>query len=663
MGWYDENQYDDYYDSEIIENVAGINIAYLSQSFFSSDYYPVQWNIKQGNAVYDEFLFENDPYPSSTLAIKFNKPPRFDAMEELFELTYNSHDLTNHVFEIPNKQFQVKSDKFGLLPAAIVGYDYTNFETSSLSASFGNVGALNLTILNNPDIEIPEDTKFRIKIKTNFIKPFHSKDVLILKTFDLYDKLRVTTYNNDRLQFSIKIPHPELGSGLFDETVIPTFIKPNIQSLGFLHNYEHEGYDNEYGYDEFNAYNADFKFGKQPVLPSRLGQYDLYLNNSALDSIGTISYVFDELNNTYRNVIDFNANFLSQYLPINTNFSFKAFQTDQYNQPTSVLITEHLKIAEKIKFYDSINVSVWEGNEIYSATFGYDTTLYDHFEYELEDYAPVKFASKVKVNYLLHDRETSTLIPYVEADVSKQIDTSITDNNLLISYNTTLDAYYDYHYGYDVFGYELTKEYSSYETISNLNQQLIIGGNTIICWYKTYSEVTKEIILDFPISNNFIVCSDINDIDNTQLTENVHYDIEIMDIYNGGNIIGTSYKISMIERDTNIIQLATTNNLDALSTLEFNGNPIEIDGIEVQHNDKVLVKNQTNSSENGLYRVNEFGAWELLSVNLYDYYYVVNGVQNSDKGFNIIDDINFGVLPDIDNAIIFGARPFSLILS
>jgi hypothetical protein len=556
--------YGEYYDANILSTVAGKNIVTNDKFWFLRDTYPIQWNIKEGCISYDETYF--DDYPVTPLAINFVKPPRFDAVDEQITLTYNEFIIADNSFDIPTQQFRVSSDLTGLLPAALLGIDYTNFESSTMSLTYDNVGAINFNITSNND-PIPNNTSLVINIVSNFIKPFHSKNVIIVK--NPFANIEIKTFNTDKLELQISTTHNELGTGYNNEQSIPTFVIPQIRGTGVLSGYDQSGYGDNY--DGFSFSGSNLFPGKQPVIPSRFGDYDLIMHNSLSTPIGKISYQYDSITSQNYHLIDFNRNFLNKYLPINSNFTFNTYQSDQYNHLTSVIMTEEVKFQDLVRFKDFINVDIsdlgYDGS-MYDNIFGYDSNYngrpgFDPFPENLQ----IKITDKPVESVGTLISETIAF-----ADVfrfSDSINISIAelthhvDNVHLIGMMSGYDSS-----AYGVFPYDWvnpitplgTSEFpldtivseSGFSVLSRavggtvgniffvkmpaLTEHKIINSvNTLCSFTLQYSTLPIEYgTIEIPmLANNILLCTDINNIDTTKLIEGTDY------ILTNLNIAGT----------------------------------------------------------------------------------------------------------------------------
>ena len=350
--YYDEYPYGETYDTDILSTVEGQNTVNSNPTWFLLDHYPAQWNIKLGVPLVQQGL--SDFYTPATIEVNFYKPPRFDATDERFDLTFNQYVTSGP------QQFFVTSDKVGPLPGALVGYAYTNFETATVSLTYGNAGAFNMEIVSNA--AIPVGTHLTVGIKSNFIKPFHSRDVVIIDPSVSYTNLLLRTFNNDVLELNIQGTYPELGigNGYGKDTTIQTFLMPNITNVQANEGYDYTSYDSQ-PYEQLQIYGETLNTSVQPLMPSRLGTYDLLLNNSPFANAGTISYQEDTTTGLFYCVIDFTTNFLDKYLPTNTKFSFTSHQTDEYNHLATVMVTETLKITDIERQSESILPTVTDG--------------------------------------------------------------------------------------------------------------------------------------------------------------------------------------------------------------------------------------------------------------------------------------------------------------
>lgn len=469
---YDELGYGDYFEAEILQTVEGQNTVNSNSTWFLAEQYPLQWNIKCGTLLYDRIY--SDAFQSALVSINFQKPPRFDAVDERFDFVY--HDFvtpTNITF--PNQSFMVNSDLIGLLPMALIGSEYSNFETTTLSLTYGNSGALNCTIMSS-STPIPNNTSFTINIRTNFIKPFHSRNVVLIKD-SVFDALVIKTFNNDKLELRINHHYPELGSGngYGDNFVLPTFIMPNMRGAGALTSFDFDAYDLLPAYDELQVYGENLAPSKQPTMPSRLGSYDLLLQNCPFSNAGTISYLFDNDTQQYVSVLDFNPEFVTAYLPINTGFSLTSYQTDEYNTLTGVMISEHLKISDIERFSDTIQIKLTE--------------------HLIDD---------------ISDQDQILIFP------------SVTDNNLsIIDRMSSFCGYDSFPEHYDVLGFDAQYyEALIFEKIPGLTSFVSpfngfdigtlpgitfdVGGNPI-CWAKFYDMYATEFTVEVPSAVNNVV--------------------------------------------------------------------------------------------------------------------------------------------------------------
>jgi hypothetical protein len=350
--YYDEYAYGEIFETDILSTIEGQNTVNSNSSWFLMDYYPTQWNLKLGIPNVQQSLLEF--YNPATLEVNFFQPPRFDAVDERFDLVLNDGITSGP------QQFFVNSSLVGPLPGAIVGYTYNNFETSALSLTYGNAGAFNIELVSN-DV-IPSGTSLTVAIKSNFIKPFHSRDVVIIDPSVSYTNLLLRTFNNDQLELSIAGSYPELGigNGYGNANTVQTFLMPKITNANYNEGYDIADYDVN-PYEQLKVFGESLATSVQPVLPSRYGSYDLLLNNSPFANAGAISYQLDTTSGLYYCIIDFTTEFLNKYLPTNTKFSITSHQSDEYNHLTSVMVTEQLKISDIERKLDSVLPTVFDG--------------------------------------------------------------------------------------------------------------------------------------------------------------------------------------------------------------------------------------------------------------------------------------------------------------
>lgn len=472
-GHYDQYGYGEYFDVEILETVSGQNTVSINGDWFTEDQYPLQWNIKAGAPLFDTGLY-SDP----NIILNFQKPPRFDAVEERFDLFFNSNSKPSTI-SFPAQSFFVHSDLVGPLPALIVGYSYSNFETSALSLTYGNCGAFNCTLMGTT-VPIPTGTTFTISIKTNFIKPFHSRNVVIVKDPAFSSSIVLKTFNNDRLDLKIDASYPELSNN----PIIQTFIKPSIQSVQFLDAYDFNPFNVLNGYDELDVYGESLSTSSQPVLPSRVGSYDLLLNNSPFLNAGSISYVLDTTINQFICVLDFDSAFIEAYLPINTSFSLTSHQTDEYNHLTGVMITEHVQIQDLERRREALNSLITD----------------DSFSI---------FSGIPKIGG-----------GYSEAIVSER---NSGTTHILTSFDLI---------GYDLSGYELISNDLSGQSFTLIEDPLNPFHR---CWYKTFDTNVTQLNISVPLNiDTFIVLTDVIYLDNSTATltliEGIDYTIPALDV-------------------------------------------------------------------------------------------------------------------------------------
>lgn len=362
-----------FYDSDFAQSLAGKNAVSNNKYWFLQEKYPLKWNIKQGTLL----LPKNDGNYIADLGLELYEPPRFDAFDERFDIfinnvTKNTDDLLN----FPDNQFFVTSSMTGQLPSAVLNYKYSNFETTKVSTGYHNSGAVNFRIFSDAETQLDPQTSFTIEIKSNFIKPFHSKDVIILNSQEpKTGLLKVNTINFDKLAFHIYNDQTarELGNYFEDSSIIPTFIRLSKLNPYFL-NYHGEQID----------FGTTFDLDQHPANFNKIDSYDLLLNNSPNSKVGTISSVYDPYAKLNRQVIDISEDFVNQYLPLNTKLKFTSVQTDEYNHQVGALVTETLKWSEKIKFSDTINIKVidsnkYEGYDEFDYMYSSDWAPYDYF--------------------------------------------------------------------------------------------------------------------------------------------------------------------------------------------------------------------------------------------------------------------------------------------
>lgn len=372
---FSKNSFDDSaYDSDFATFGEYKNLVHSNKYWFLEDSYPLKWNIKEGTL----FLPKIDEEEPVTLGIEFYRPPRFDAHDERFDISINANYVTpDPEASLPQYQFNVNSSIAGKLPSAIFNQLYSNFETNSLSSTYGNAGALNFKLFSDWS-ELDEDTYFTVEIISNFIKPFHSKDVLILKNQnDQAGKLVVNTLNFDKLQFNIfnKPINDTLGNYFDDISLIPTYVKLSKLNPYFLDK-DITKFNGSFDAFEFENSFYDYQFDSQPANFNRIDTYDLLLSNSPTEKVGTISSIFDPAAGFNRQVIDVESKFLKTHLPLNTSMKFTSIQTDEYNHQVGTLITETIKWSDRVKFSDKININVIDSKS-YEGAYDAFINMYD----------------------------------------------------------------------------------------------------------------------------------------------------------------------------------------------------------------------------------------------------------------------------------------------
>jgi hypothetical protein len=497
---YDTLDYGEFYDIDLItQDLIENTVFQNNQYWFLEDHYPLQWNIYKGT-----------PFLNSELKISFNKSPRFDAVDETFTLSYDENLNSGN-------QFNVYSNLFGQLPSAILGYDYSNFETTKITQNTsGNINFKleGVNIVNSSII---------VQVVSNFIKGSHSQDVLIFK--EPISDLKINTFNNDILQFEILNREDfKLGYSDSNKNIIPSFIKLSKLDPKFLSVGNSLDFGSIFSIDQF------------PGSLNRSETYDLFLNNSTTSKIGTISNVFDTDAGFNRKVIDFDVDFASRYLPINTEFKFTSIQTDEYNHQVGTLITEEIRWADKIKFFDTINVSVIDS--ILHIP-GYDIADFDQNFYDVnEQFSTLLVLNRDIFPIITEDSKLVIRVPFVvkhsiydninlvvrdkfllNTDVNTIARTNINDNGLtiisnFISADQTIPnlALYDIPEFYDINPYELNPE--GITIFEKMDKPILVIPNNV-------SIATIELV-GF---NNLKIATNVNDLEGSLLIPNVDYGV------------------------------------------------------------------------------------------------------------------------------------------
>lgn len=472
--------------------------------------------------------------------ITFNRPPRFDADDERLNLTYHEAAWTNAKLNDPTHQFLISSSTRGYLPAAVVGTRYKDLETVD---NYPNVcSAFDFTI------DTSSTSSFTIAIEGTKYKPFHLQQMVIL-TGGLGDTLQINTFQEDKFLFKTDRLQLELGS-INDEFIfnnaanklelntartIPTYLLAAVNNHEFTTGYELDILDGT-GFDTIDATLPIVPGEQFPAIPDRGDRFNVFLSNVKDVHIGTISWQFDTDAQFYRQVIDVEDNFVSNYLTLNTNLTFEVQQADEYNQLVGTLITDHLSVLERIRLKDLVDVSMEDKLVLVVKKYDVDTVNanitfgdrgigYDNIGYDLFPYDNYE-ANNV---YRIKLKDNNHVAPN-----TNYISTAISDFGLsvIISHPTGEAGYEDV--AYDIGGYALLLD--AVDVFKQLEPAKF--GPRYVTKYTLVNvdRIASIVTIELPGTNLTIgVSTNIDDLDGTRLIEGIDYGITLLSAQFGIN--------------------------------------------------------------------------------------------------------------------------------
>jgi hypothetical protein len=286
--------------------------------------------------------------------ISFLKKPRFDAISEIIKLRV-----------LTPTTISVESSVRGMLKGATLNVpyydDYISFEIS---------GTL-----------IPGQT--------------HSFEILTHK-YDLYYGKHKVIFGNTVFSGSDVISIDSVVHNLNDKVEINTTKYDKI----FISFSDPSDYPVEFGnqWDPLHSSIPFYTDGNGIFFPDKEFQTNLNLDNIH-PTYPSITKVGKIINDGY--VIEFDQNFINQFLPINTGFNICVHQEETHNNRVATTITDEIKFADSYRMSDNLNVQINDEISFYGIVdFSYlDDTLnvqigekaylpagYDIEPYDLESY-------------------------------------------------------------------------------------------------------------------------------------------------------------------------------------------------------------------------------------------------------------------------------------
>ena len=463
-------------------------------------------------------LNQNTPVPlGQDATITALTAPRIDANPECLQLTFHNDAFLYSKLTENRRQFLVNSNTRGQLPAAVIGNNYYDVESSRSMPELHDVFNFRINELTNQ--AIPQDANFSLLVEAHPYQSVHSDGFVLLVPEHSSGQLKINTFREDIFTFSVDGYHPELGN---NSTNVPTYI--TAANDGILNNY----------------------------IPDRKDEYSVWLLNVKDKKVGTISWKFDTQAAQYKQVLDFDADFKLLYLPLNSTISFSTRQADQYNDAVKVKCSEHLFFRNEFISRDIIHIAASDKITKTKIKLSYDETAsilidltnesfgWDTFAWDTDEFDINATNQKIKIDLLDQDVGGYGSYLYDLIDYDKTLFTSnnlnstnvniantrITEGLSITVTSPTEDAGYG----------DVPYDYSGFETLENA---LIIFKQVDTLspgprWETPYSLINIQTplataTLEMPQpSLSLIVASDINDLVNSQLVLDVDYTMEIL---------------------------------------------------------------------------------------------------------------------------------------